>query len=401
MKIFYIALTCFFVLILEAKPLKVFILSGQSNMQGHAKISVLDYMKEDPKTIKLYKAMHERSGKIKVCDDVYISYLTGNQGADAESHGKLTAGFGARRNPTQSDDKIGPEFTFGIIANELFDEPVLIIKTAWGGKSLFKDFRPPSAGPYVPSEIDIKRKRYVTSEQKAQLKKDTGHYYRLMINHINTVLKDIRRVYPRYKSTQGYELAGFVWFQGWNDMVSRDVYPYLKNGQKGNRFASYSEDLSLLIKDLRKDLKAPKLPVCIGVMGVGGMNNPKQKDFRDAMISPSLKPEFKGNVTYVETALYWDDKLGAIDRKRDDVRQMGYFLRTKHKNHANKDGKMNAKEQKKYLEKFRAEHISKEEEELFARGASNAGYHYLGCAKTMAQIGEAFAHQLYKIQKGK
>ena len=131
------------------------------------------------------------------------------------------------------------------------------------------------------------------------------------------------------------------------------------------------------------------------------MNNLKQKDFRDAMISPSLKPEFKGNVSYVETALYWDDKLGAIDRKRDDVRQMAFFLRSKHKDHANKDGNMNAKEQKKYLEKFRAEHISKEEEELFARGASNAGYHYLGCAKTMAQIGEAFAHQLYKMQKGK
>ena len=31
--------------------------------------------------------------------------------------------------------------------------------------------------------------------------------------------------------------------------------------------------------------------------------------------------------------------------------------------------------------------------QLRQRGASNAGYHYLGCAKTMALIGEAFAHE--------
>jgi alpha-galactosidase len=31
-----------------------------------------------------------------------------------EGFGKLTAGFGSRRNPAEAGDKIGPEFTFGI-----------------------------------------------------------------------------------------------------------------------------------------------------------------------------------------------------------------------------------------------------------------------------------------------
>ena len=383
---------------LQAKPLKVYILAGQSNMQGHAKVSVLDYMKEDPKSMDLYKSMHDKQGKIKVCEEVYISNFTGTKENNAESFGSLTAGYGARRNPLVSEDKIGPEFTFGITMHKLLNEPVLIIKTAWGGKSLFKDFRSPSAGPYVPNEMDIKKKRYATSEEQAQLAKDTGHYYRLMISHVHEVLKDIKRVYPKYKSTQGYELAGFVWFQGWNDMVTRDVYPYLKKGEQGNRFDSYSENLAHLIRDIRKDLNVPQLPVCIGVMGVGGMNNKKQSDFRQAMIAPSAYPEFKGNVIAVETAAFWDNKLGVIDEKRSKVRQMAYLLRTKNKNHANKEGKMSTQEQKQFLVDYRAKLISKEDEALFARGASNAGYHYLGCAKTMALIGEAFATKIHEMQ---
>ena len=42
--------------------------------------------------------------------------------------------------------------------------------------------------------------------------------------------------------------------------------------------------------------------------------------------------------------------------------------------------------------------ISPEDEALRSRGASNAGYHYLGCAKTMGQIGKAFAEAMLKME---
>jgi hypothetical protein len=45
---------------------------------------------------------------------------------------------------------------------------------------------------------------------------------------------------------------------------------------------------------------------------------------------------------------------------------------------------MSKEEQAAYIKKFQAELISKEDEAKWKRGASNAGYHYLGCAKTMA-----------------
>ena len=55
--------------------------------------------------------------------------------------------------------------------------------------------------------------------------KATGVYYRLMIEHVKKVLADPKRVCPDYDPQQGYEIAGFVWLQGFNDMVDGHVYP--------------------------------------------------------------------------------------------------------------------------------------------------------------------------------
>jgi hypothetical protein len=67
-------------------------------------------------------------------------------GADTTLRGKVKVGYGF------DDERIGPEFSFGIDMDGAHEEPVLIIKTAWGGKSLAVDFRSPSAGPYLPSK---------------------------------------------------------------------------------------------------------------------------------------------------------------------------------------------------------------------------------------------------------
>ncbi|MHC4734313.1 MAG: hypothetical protein ACYTDW_07605 [Planctomycetota bacterium] len=79
--------------------------------------------------------------------DTWISYYQSHESGDpsGEGFGQLTAGYGGRKNPTKPGDNIGPEFTFGIYMQKALKEPILIIKTAWGGKSLYMDFRPPSA----------------------------------------------------------------------------------------------------------------------------------------------------------------------------------------------------------------------------------------------------------------
>ena len=130
-----------------ANPLKVYILAGQSNMEGHAKLSSFDHIGMDPKTAPILKEMRGASGEPVELEDVWITYRTGKE-EDQPGIGKLTSGFGARRVSTEDGGKIGPEFTFGIYTRKLANEPILIIKNSLGGKSLNTDFRPPSAGSY-------------------------------------------------------------------------------------------------------------------------------------------------------------------------------------------------------------------------------------------------------------
>jgi len=374
-------------------------------MQGHAKTSTFGYVGEDPKTKPLFEKMSDKNGKPKSADNVYISYFTGSKDKNTEFHGKLTAGYGAKnpRNPAQSEEKIGPEYLFGLTIEEAQKEPILIIKTAWGGKSLHTDFRPPSAGPYQlnawQKEHYSKQAGHGIPKDFEQWKKDkkaaTGMYYTLMIEHIKHILADIKRVYPAYDTAQGYEIAGFVWFQGWNDMV--DSHTYLHSA-KQERFSLYSDLLGNFIRDVRKDLSTPKMPFVIGVMGVGGLKK-KPDYFRKAMAAPASLPEFKGNVLAIKTAPFWDPKLQAIEQKFEQVRKMRYFLKSKNPNHANKDGSMTQKQQNQYLKQYQSKLITAEEDALWKRATSNAGYHYLGCAKIIAQIGEAFAKGMIELEK--
>lgn len=375
------------------KPLRIFILAGQSNMQGHAKVSTFEHIGMDPATKPMLAEMLNADGSPKVCQRVWISSIGC---ADAEQTGKLTAGFGA----SQGGPKIGPEFTFGLYMQKFTDAPILLIKTSWGGKSLNTDFRPPSAGPYVFNETQLaafqKQGKDLTAI-KAAKEKDTGVYYRLMIEHVKKVLGDINRVVGDYEAAQGYELAGFVWFQGWNDLVDSGTYP---NRDKPGGYDAYSQVMAHFIRDVRKDLNAPKLPFVIGVLGVGGPTaeyGPDQQryrathqNFRDAMAAPAQLPEFKGNVAAVLTEKYWDRELTAAKTKDNEIRQRAKKLAT--------EGKLKPAEEKAALEKLRTEGLTERERLVLEKGISNFEFHYLGSAKILGGIGKGLAEAMAELQ---
>jgi hypothetical protein len=376
----------------EKKPLKVFILAGQSNMQGHAQVRTFEHIGLDPQTAPMLAEMQNPDGSPKVCDRVWISSIGC---ADHEQTGKLTAGFGA----AAGGPKIGPEFTFGLTMQKFVEGPILIIKTSWGGKSLNTDFRPPSAGPYVFNETQLEnfqKQKKDLDTIKAEKNKATGQYYRLMIEHVKTVLADIKRVVPDYDPTQGHELAGFVWFQGWNDMVDSSTYP---NREKPGGYDAYSEVMAHFIRDVRKDLNAPKLPFVIGVIGVGGPvaeYGPDQQRYksthqniRSAMAAPAQLPEFKGNVAAVLTEKYWDRELTLLRAKENEIRQQAKKLVT--------DGTIKATEERATFEKLRDEKLTERERKVLETGVSNAEYHYLGSAKILGGIGKAFAEALAEL----
>ena len=272
------------------------------------------------------------------------------------------------------------------------NEPVLLIKTAWGGRSLHTDFRPPSAGPYVFTEQQLKHfedRGKNLDEEKKKKAENTGRSYKAMMAHVQSVLKDITRVYPDYDKKAGYSLEGFVWFQGWNDMVDLGTYP---QRDKPGGYKAYSENLAVFIRDIRKELNAPKMAFVIGVLGVGGPTSKYGKqqqrykaihqNFRDAMAAPASLPEFKGNVHVVLTEAFWDHELDALDSRKERVRQ---------KDHELKKNPDISKEERARIIKEMRDNLYTDEERKTLRGISNGAYHYLGSAAIMAQIGKAFA----------
>ena len=377
------------------KPLKIYLLVGQSNMQGHAAERTLEHLGMDPKTAPLLKAIRNADGTAKVQKNVWISSIEPSL-ESGEKHGRLTVGYGAGgRGP-----KIGPELTFGITMQNHVGEPILLIKTSWGGKSLNTDFRPPSAGSYEFNQQQLenfKKRGKDVAEARKEKTERTGVYYRLMLEHIHKVLADIRRVYPDYDAKAGYELAGFVWFQGWNDMVDGSTYP--TRGQPGS-YDAYSKNLAHFIRDVRRDLKAPKLPFVIGVMGAGGpiaKYGPDQKryagihgEFRKAMAAPAKLPEFKGNVTAVFTENYWDLQLSELVNRNGKVNAKRREL--------SKDQTLTREQRDKAVANYTAKLFTKRELKILQTGTSNAAYHYLGSAKILAQIGKAFANALAAME---
>ena len=335
----------------SGKPVKVFILAGQSNMQGKGFPEPLtwqlsrekyrgrytnlikngDYsafLKKVEETKDAKQPRQEPTYDWSVRNDVWINYL--------DRRGGLSVGYG---NPNKC---FGPELNFGHVVGNHFDEQVLIIKTSWGGRAIAKGFLPPSSmatdAEYarMAEELNARNRKWNEEEPKrieqynariaeqnktakkkkrprkfkprsmitaAEFKDQYGRDYRNMVAEVHTCLAELGERFPGYKG-QGYEIAGFVWFQGWND-------------QYNEYWLSYEKNMANFIRDVRKEFKAPKMPVVIGQMGNGGTVEELKEDSPRAVIKKAQAavaeyPEFKKSVLCVKTDQYWDMEAHAI-----------------------------------------------------------------------------------------
>lgn len=254
-----------------AKPLKIILLAGQSNMVGMGSVDHLHKLVERDCPCHRYRDQLWNGTSYRVFDTIYMKYN--------DCHGPLTIGS----NFAASHKHFGPEVGIGYeVANHLTDETVFFLKTAWGGKSLAVDFRPPASGEghYGPKPMAY------------------GRFYRMMIEDILDTLSHLSDYVPGYNAIHGYELAGFVWFQGWNDMLSMPCVE------------EYGENLVNLIRDVRQDLDALDMPVIIGELGMHGehvtdaKSAPRVLGMRAAEHGVTLLPEFRNNSLFVRTAPY-------------------------------------------------------------------------------------------------
>jgi hypothetical protein len=331
---------CLFPSVAGADPasgkVRVFILAGQSNMEGKGSMKLAEYQAQEPRFSDFYRHLR-KDGRWIVRDDVWINFLN--------RRGSLTVGFG-------SPNCIGPELEFGIVVGDRFEEQVLLIKTAWGGRSLGRDFLPPGA----PMPADAQLQAVVDRENQAnrqrnrpavtldEVRQRYGASYREMMSQIRSTLDELGQRFPGYQG-QGFELAGFVWFQGWNDHIDAGYAD------------AYASNLEHFIRDVRRDLDVPRLPFVIGLMGQNGFKPPQggMLKVRQAQASMENIPEFRGTVKAVATDQFWDadaDKL--IANWRQDVDEW------------NKVG-------------------------------SDHGYHYLGSVRTFCLIGRAFGNAMVEL----
>lgn len=296
-------------------PLKVFILAGQSNMEGKALASTLEAVIADAETHDEFKHL-KTDGKWSVREDVWVTFLDKSIRGRSEIglYGTLTVGFGGHKTtgrPRREALTVGPELGIGHVLGDYYEEQVLLIKAAWGGKSVKRDFRPPSAMPsdeQLEKDLEAVRKKNadITFEE---LKGSYGRFYRKILEETRKVTGDIKKYFSDYDESKGFEITGFIWFQGWNDGVG-----------KGN--PDYVEQMAHFIRDLRKDLNAPKLPVVVGELGTDG---PGAKGwiatFRVQQAEIAAKEDFQGNVRLAKTAQFWptfpnmDEKWKAFREK--------------------------------------------------------------------------------------
>jgi len=198
-----------------------------------------------------------------------------------------------------SGGRIGPELGFGHTIGTHIDEPVLILKTSQGNRSLSWDFLTPGS-----KRFEYKGKIYA-GYKESPLSWDkgskpvpinwyAGKQYDDCIAAAHDVLNNFDKEFPHWKG-RGYEIEGFAWWQGDKDRYN-DAHA-----------VQYEKNLVQLIKTFRKEFNAPKAKFVVATLGQTSKDADLSNDklILDAQLAVDgathKYPEFKGNVSTVYT----------------------------------------------------------------------------------------------------
>lgn len=254
----------------QAKTVKMYLLAGQSNMQGsNSRISKLQDLinvknSNQPAENALfteisnyyatgngygygYDAAQARvSAKAVDTDKLVTSKLLNplpqvqiyfaNYPYNANvvqtpkiSKGDLKPGYGA------NNQQYGPELLLGHAIAKTTTDDVIFVKVAEGGSDLHEMWRSPSMEARLGKAVGIES------------------LYPHLIQHATNVKNNPGAYFPKYAGQSvNVEVAGFVWFQGFNDQFD------------AIKADNYEQNLTDLIKDVRNDMNAPNMKVAIG-----------------------------------------------------------------------------------------------------------------------------------------
>ena len=271
---------------------QVYIFLGQSNMLGYGQIApqdnpgtLLNLVHEQGK----YPWLLDEEGGWVERDDVHYAQTTVNH-----RHFPLTV----------KDRFVGVELPFGHVVGDATEAPVLLLKACIGNRSLGWDLLPPGSerfehGGRIWAGYKDSPNSWEKGTEPEPINWYAGKQYDDDTANAKKVLAELEKHMPGYEG-QGYEIAGFVWWQG-----HKDQNPALAS--------RYEQNLVHLIKTLRKDFDAPEARFVLATIGFGG----------EALAGPGLQvaeaqlavdgrmgkyPEFADNVRCIDARPWWREK---------------------------------------------------------------------------------------------
>lgn len=202
--------------------IKVILMAGQSNMEGHDASWNLDYTntkgetfyKLEDHTVRDYRAGHDN---VKIdYDCTYARRIDPSQEPNS-SHGEfVNVDFGYGRDT----DHFGPEVGFAKYLGEHdHNQTYYIIKSAEGSSGLYNDWS------------------------------ETGHCYQTFVEDVKIGIENIKKLHKSFK------ICGFVWMQGEEDAQKEEQAPNYKNNminlldRISTNFSQYYIDDGLTIVD--------------------------------------------------------------------------------------------------------------------------------------------------------
>ncbi len=277
--------------------LKVFLLAGQSNMEGHAytytaenssSIPTLEYLLDTPGYVAIlpaadytFKGSLAASWLSPRTDAWAVQYdsIDGtmrrveptpqtDQGAWSTAILPLGPGFGE----SNAKSSFGPELGMGIHLADVEASPILLVKSNHGGRSLAVDFRPPSAVAARGGSVGIDFT-------------NTVNVFAALLDDLDADLGD-DGLLNGYNSATGYEICGFVWLQGWNDALN------------ANMRYEYEENLVDLVHDLRAS--DPRIPADLPVIVPESADQNAEMNTARANAVATLNTELPGTAVFIE-----------------------------------------------------------------------------------------------------
>ena len=266
-------------------PFKITYFSADANGLGWiVRLDVPGALSTMVKLKGMYPYLIDESRQWKFRDDVYYKGVVAATG----SHW-----LGVARG------RIGPELGFGHAVGNHMKEPVLILKTSQGNRSLSWDFLPPGSKRFeYDGKIYAGYKESPLSWSKGSdpepINWYAGKQYDDCFGAAHDVLDNFDKEFPHWQG-RGYEVEGFVWWQGDKDRYNEA------------HAVHYEKNLVRLIKTLRGEFKAPSAKFVVATLGQTARGEPpgNEKLILDGQLAvdgaSGKYPEFRGNVATVYT----------------------------------------------------------------------------------------------------